>query len=179
MPIYHQFQNPEAYKRSTERQDLLNQLEEQADFGEMNIDYLVKLYKQKYPGEAVWALVQDINRQALIWYNVLETLKRSPEQRANLREVYEDHLQLLPKGSLSNPFWPFDVDRAFEKLKNYSKGLLKLARSYTLELLAELNVEPGITATVQVQLGLPPSLTIGMEKSLSVGAAFGVSASKP
>src|SRR5262245_42452946 len=162
MPKSHQFQDPKNYTRSSERQALLEELEEQADSGEMNIDYLVKLYKQQYPGEAVWALVQEINRQALVWYNVVETLKRSPEQRANLRKDYEEHLQLLPKRSLSNPNWLFDVDRAFEKLKNYSKGLLKVARSYTLELLAELNVEVGITATVQVQLGLPPSLTIGM-----------------
>ena len=131
MPISHQFQDPQSYVRSSEREALLKELEEQADSGEMNIDYLVKLYKQKYPGEAVWALIQDINRQALVWYNVVETLKRGPDQRENLREDYEDHLQLLPKGSLSNPFWPFDVDRAFEKLKNYSKGLLKIARSYT------------------------------------------------
>lgn len=173
MPLHHQFQNPHAYTRPPERQDLLDELEEQADSGEMNIDYLLKLYKQQYPGEAVWALIQDINRQALVWYNVLEALKSSPKQRANLKEDYEDHLQLLPKGSLSNPIWPFDVDRAFEKLKNYSKSLLKIARSYTQELLTELNVESGITATFQVQL-MPPSLNIGIEKSL----VFGVS-SKP
>jgi hypothetical protein len=178
MTIAYQFQEPETYLRSPEREELLKQLEEQADSSEMNIDYLVKLYKRQYPGEAVWALVQDINRQALVWYNVLETLKRSPEQRTTLREEYEVHLKLLPKGSLSNPNWLFDVDRAFEKLKNYSKGLLKVARSYALELLVELNVEVGTTATVQIQLGLPPSLTIGMEKSLSAGVASGVSATK-
>ncbi|MDQ3814642.1 MAG: hypothetical protein M3347_11915 [Armatimonadota bacterium] len=178
MTISHQFQNPTSYERPKERQSLLEELERQADSGEMNIDYLVKLYKQQYPGEAVWALIQDINRQALVWYNVVETLKRSPDQRENLKKDYEDRLKLLPVGSLSNPIWPFDVDRAFEKLKNYSKGLLKIARSYTIELLAELNVEAGITVTVQVELGLPPSLTIGMEKSLSAGVAFGVSAAK-
>lgn len=174
MPSHHEFQYPETYMRSPERQFLLNELEEQSDSGEMNIDYLVKLYKQKYPGESIWALVQDINRQALVWYNVLETLKRSPEQRANLKEDYEFHLQLLPTNSLSNPIWPFDVDRAFAKLNKYSKGLLKIVRTYTQELLAELNMEAGITATFQVQL-MPPSLAIGIEKTLTFGASAGKS----
>ena len=179
MPKSHRFQDPKTYKRPDDRQALIAELEEQADSSEMNIDYLVKLYKQKHPGEAVWALIQDINRQALVWYNVVERLKRGPSQCTNLREDYEDHLQLLPPGSLSNPIWPFDVDRAFEKLKNYSKGLIKIARSYTLELLTELNVEAGIAVSVQIELGLPPSLTIGMEKSLSASLAFGVPAAKP
>ncbi len=174
MPSHHEFHHPEAYTRSTERQSLLDELEEQADSGEMNIDYLVKLYKQKYPGEAIWALVQDINRQALVWYNVLETLKRSPTQRASLKEDYELHLQLLPPNSLSNPIWPFDVDRAFAKLNKYSKGLLRIVRSYTQELLAELTIESGITATFQVQL-MPPSLAIGIEKTLTFGASAGKS----
>jgi hypothetical protein len=175
-----EFGDPVSYKRSRERQELLDELEQQADWGEMNVDYLVKRYRHVYPGEAVWALVQDINRQALVWHNVLETVKRANEpQRTELRKQYEDTLKLLPERSLSNPNWLFDVDRAFEKLKNYSKGLVKVARSYSLELLAELSAEVGTTATIQVQLGLPPSLTIGMEKSLSAGMALGVSAAKP
>jgi hypothetical protein len=171
MPTSKKFQNPTGYKRSPERVELLRILEEEADSEEINIDHLVKLYKHKHPGEAVWSLSQDINRQALIWFNVLETLKRGDaNQRAGLKKDYEEILQLLPEGSLSNPNWPFDVDRAFDKLRNYSKGLLKLARSYAMELLAELNVQPDITATVQVQLGLPPSLTIGMERNFSIGS---------
>lgn len=158
-------QDPNTYKRSCERQDLLTELEKQADQSDMNIDHLLSLYRKMFPGEAVWALVQDINRQALVWYNVLETLKRSPEPPKTLKKNYETHLQLLPVGSLSNPNWPFDIDRAFDKLKNYGKGLVKIARYHAMELLIELNVEAGHTATVQVQLGWPPSLNIGMERS--------------
>lgn len=153
-------------------QELLAELERQADCSEMNVDYLVKLYKKDHPGDAVWMLVQDINRQTLIWHNIAEVLKRGdPNEMKRLKAHYEETLKLVPKGSLSNPNWLFDVNKAFEKMKNYSKGLLKISQSYALELLAELNVEVGTVATIQVQLSLPPALTIGFERSFSGTAA--------
>ncbi len=144
----------------------------------MNIDYLLNLYKKTYPGDALWMLVQDMNRQAFVWYNVAERIKCSkPGEISGLKEWFEDQLMALPKDSLTNPTWWLDLDKAFERMRNYSKALLKIARSYSLEPLAELNVEVGVAAIVEVQLGLPPALTIGFERSASVAGSFGASAS--
>lgn len=63
----------------------------------------------------------------------------------------------LPKGHAHKPDLGLDLDRAFETMKNC-----------LLELMAEMNVRPGTTATVQV-MGLPPSLTVESQKDLCRG----------
>lgn len=169
----------EDYKRPAERIEFIKALEKEAENSEMNIDSLVRTYKKTYPGDAVWMLMQDINRQALIWSNIIETLKSgSQTDIESMKGRYQKDLQILPERSLSNPNWLFDVDRAFDKVRNYSKGLLKLARSYSLELLAELNVEIGTAAKIEVELGFPPTMTIGFEKSFTGSATLGVTASR-
>ena len=164
-------QKTPPYQRPIEQTELMEELERQADFSDMNVEHLIKLYKRKYPGEALWMLTQDMNKQALIWYNVIETLKRGDtNERSQMKKRYEEELKLLPEQALSNPLWTFDVDKAFNRVRNYAKGMLKIARSHAMELLTELNVEPGTTTTVQVELGFPPSLTLGFEKTFT-GAA--------
>ena len=91
---------------------------------------------------------------------------------------YEEELKLLPEDTLSDPWHLFDIDKAFEKLRNYGKALLKIAQSYSLELLAELNAEVGFAGSVEVQLGVPPSLTIVFQKSFTVSATASASVAR-
>jgi hypothetical protein len=106
-------------------------------------------------------------------------LKRGgPDKFEDLRGRCQEKLSLLPTGSLSNPNWLFDIDTAFDKMRNYAKALVKIARSYSLELLAELNVEIGAAAKAEVEFGFPPSMTIGFEKSITGFATIGVTASR-
>ena len=58
--------------QETDAQKLRKELEKEAERPDMNIDYLLNLYKKTYPGDALWMLVQDMNRQAFVWYNVAE-----------------------------------------------------------------------------------------------------------
>jgi hypothetical protein len=174
--------------------DCIVELEKQARCEDMNIEYLVKLYKKHYPGEAVWRLVQYINRQLLVYQNVVEELKReyAPvpkymmgagqsieadlEDRAKFVKAKYEELKLLPKDELDNPFFDRAIDTAFSKIRSFSKGLLKIARSFSYELLAELNVEAGVAASVQVTLSGSPGLTIGFQKSLAVAVGLGATA---
>jgi len=159
----------ERQRRTPEMERLWEALEKEADSPDMNIEHLVNLYKEHYPGDGVWRLTQDINRQVLVWQNIIEDLKRSSNVKdtaKSLKVKYEQELKLLPQGTLENPSWLWDIDSGFEKLRNYSKGLVKIARTFGTELLLELKVQAGvgITTTIQVQLGLPPALTLGFEK---------------
>jgi hypothetical protein len=172
-------QSDKSYKRREGIQELLWELEAQAQYSDMNIDHLLKKYKREYPDEAMWMLVQDINRQALVWFNIIEVLKHGdePEMR-KMKKHYEDRLQLLPEDTLSNPMFQFDIDKAFDRLRNYGRALLKIASSYSLELMAGLNLEVGVTGVVEVSIGLPPALTIGFEKSFTASATASVSAAR-
>jgi len=171
-------------------------LEKQSRCEDMNIEYLVNLYKRHYPGGAVWRLVQDINRQLTVYHNIVEELKKgyaslpvaweadeglSPvakdlEARAGFIKTKYETLKLLPEGELPNPLFDWSIETAFNKIRSYSKGLVKIARSFAFELLAELNVEATAGTSVQITLSVPPALTIGFEKSLAVALGLGATA---
>ena len=142
-------------KKPVEIYACILELEKQSRCSDMNVEYLVNFYKRYYPGEAVWRLVQDINRQLLVYHNIVEELKReysnlpvqqtspplekpSPvannlEARARfIKEKYET-LKLLPEGELPNPFFDWSLETAFNKIRNYSKDLVKIARSFAFE----------------------------------------------
>jgi hypothetical protein len=155
--------------RTEERQNLLAELERQAENSDMNIDHLLSLYKQQFPGEALWRLTQDINRQALIWSNIIEQIKRSSDPEATAQDMkrkFETEYEVIIPGTID--FWPWDLEKAFDKVRNYSKGLLTIAARRGVELLREINVQTGVTATVQVQLSIPPGLTIGYETNFTL-----------
>ena len=136
----------------------MDELERQADCSEMNIEYLVKLYKRHHPGDAVWRLIQDINRQVTIWTNIVEGIKRADDPEAaaqNFKRRFEKEFKAVPPGSID--FWALDLEKGFKKLANYGKGLLKIARSHFEELASDLNVQPGTTVTMEAQIGLSPS----------------------
>ncbi len=173
-----------GYERPKHEQDLIELIEKEALCDDMNIEHLVNEYRRSFPGQAVWRLSQDIQQQAFIWYNVLETLKKNGPGKARptgLKEWYEktgqDGIGALPTGSLSNPWWQWDLDQGFKRLRNYSKGLVKLARTFSVELLAELNFEASIGSSVEVQLGFPPALTIGVHKGAKAGFGLGAGVS--
>jgi hypothetical protein len=155
---------------------------------EMNIDYLVKLYKREYPGEAIWKLTQDIQRQAKIYSNIVEELKSLPFQTYQsmdnnisaaleaqakfIKEKYE-HLNLIQKGKMPNPIYDRVMDFAISKVAKYSKGLIKIANHFSYELSIELNIEVGVQVVFEVGVSLPPSFTIGIGGQVAKGGAIG------
>ena len=50
---------------------------------------------------------------------------------------------------------------------------MKIARSHFEELLSDLNVQPGTAVTVEAQIGISPSITIGFQRHYAVGARPG------
>lgn len=56
----------------------------------------------------------------------------------------------VPDGSTD--WWGLDLERGFRRLRNYGKGLVKIARSHLEELLGDLNVQPGTAVTIEAQM---------------------------
>jgi hypothetical protein len=107
-------------------------------------------------------LVSDIQRQAYLYWNVLERVKSGAQEPTTIREQFE-RLELMPKGILPNPAARKLVQKAFDKLAVYRRALVDLVQRFGGELLSELSFELGLTVSLGVEVGFPPAVTIAIE----------------
>jgi hypothetical protein len=142
----------------------VQELEKEADRGEIDIDRMIELYSKEFPRRPVWHLVQDIMRQALIYNNILEEAKRLDGQAEAIKQHYES-LKLVPANSLPNPETPRLVKQALDKVQTYGRALIGVVSSYNSDLLNEVRMQPGYTVTLQVEIGWPPALSLGVERT--------------
>jgi hypothetical protein len=130
-------------------------------------------YERWSPAQPVLALVEDVHRQVAVYNNILEELKhldvvetRGSESTGarNIREQYEN-LGLVPEGFLPNPSAEEAIRYVGDKLHVFARGLIQVMHDYGARLLRELEFQPGATATLQVQIGWTPALTVGVERT--------------
>ena len=174
-----------------ERDRGIREIEKELKYDKDNIDieHLVNFYKKHYSDQPVWRLAQDIQQQALLYYNIIEELKKcefpapSPgppqleEQRAeerfsrleakvaDVRWKYEQGLRLVDPGTLPNPLADRAVETALKYLRKLSRGLLGLVRSSALILLEDVGVDPKLGGVELSVAFWPPGVTMTFVRS--------------
>jgi hypothetical protein len=133
---------------------------------DIDIDELLKIYKQVYPDRPLWKMIEDIERQAMLYTNIIELLK-SGKPASTIRKNFEA-LDLMPPNILPNPNVPALLTKAFNKVSQYRKALVEIIKRYGGELLNELSFEVGLTVSVGVDVGFPPSITIAVEHTATI-----------
>jgi hypothetical protein len=171
-------------------EERLRALEDAVETGELDVEAFLERYKKEF-ARPHWQLVQDIERQALIHYNIIEALKDgktpqeikrifaeapepSPDHDDNPRQVQKDQgeprLGLVPSAYLPNPHGLEMLRKAFDKLERYREALIQIVLGYGAALLKELSVRLASTATVSVNLGVLPSVSVGIEYTAEITA---------
>jgi hypothetical protein len=132
---------------------------------EIDVDHTVREYRKLYPNP-IWRLVEDIERQAMLYSNIIEQIK-SGTDATTVRERFQK-LGLLPGATLPNPNVPALLQKAFDKISVYRKALIDIVKRYGGELLNELSFELERTVSVGVNIGFPPSVSIAVEHTAKV-----------
>jgi hypothetical protein len=139
----------------------IRKLESYSETQELNIEELLREYRNLYPHRPVWQLVEDLQRQAMIYTNIIEQLKQG-KSAADIRQQFEA-LDLVPEGYLPNPNVPALLNKAFTKVARYRRALIDIVKGFGGEILNELSFELGLTVSVGVDVGFPPAITIAVE----------------
>jgi hypothetical protein len=163
-------------------EERIRALEDAVETGDLDVVALLEQYKKEYP-RPHWQLVTDIQRQALIHYNIIEALKQG-QTPTEIRQRFgaapelpdddeheapsptpnrEPRLSLVPEAYLPNPNGLALLRTSFEKVGRYRDALIAVVRDHGAPLLAELSFQVGYTTTVSVNVGLPPSVSFGIE----------------
>jgi hypothetical protein len=148
----------------------IRKLEDYEDTIELNIDKLLEEYRQLHSDRPLWHLVEDIQRQAMIYSNIIELLK-SGKPAHEIRATIET-LGLVPEGKLPNPNIPALLTKALDKLAQYRLALVEIVKRYGGPLLNELSFETGLTVSVGVEIGFPPAITIAVEHTATAKASL-------
>ena len=160
----------------------IRKLEEEVEKGDLDVDSLLEHYKKTF-ARPTWQLVLDIERQAMIHTNIIEQLKDGKPAsliRQTLGEPHEREtlagpsvsLGLVPEEYLPNPNGPLLLTRAFDKVARYRDALVDIVRNHGAALLEELSFEVGRTVTVGVNVGFPPSISLGVEHTAQISTRW-------
>jgi hypothetical protein len=137
---------------------------------DIDVEYLLKEYKHLYGRRPLWRMIEDIQRQAMLYTNIIELLK-SGKQAPEIRRTFEEY-GLVPAGVLPNPNEMALLARAFNKIAQYRQALVDIVKRFGGELLNELEFEAGQTISVGVSVGFPPAVTIAIEHTAKIIRAY-------
>src|SRR5687767_13094598 len=127
---------------------------------DIDVAEMLKEYRKLYPNP-IWSLVEDIERQAMLYTNIIEEIKSGTEA-SEIRTRFQN-LELMPGAHLPNPNGPALLQKAFEKISAYRKALVDIVKKYGGELLNELSFELERTVSVGVNIGFPLSISLSVE----------------
>jgi hypothetical protein len=118
----------------------------------------------------LWQLVQDMEQQAAVYSNIVEDLK-SGKDAHEVKMNYEATLSLIPRNTLPNPVTERALRWAFKMAQRYATAMVGFIRDFGEALLTEeLKFGAEHTATLQVQIGVSPSVTLGTEYTRALDA---------
>jgi hypothetical protein len=159
----------------TVSEDLIGKIEEQANGKDINVSFLVREYRDKFADQPILRLIQDINQRVGIYSNILEDIKKiGPtdtefDMRATeIKNKYENLLNLVPAGNLPNPTASSIVSYILDKLSAFGRALLEIMAKYLSEIRREIRLDPSISVHFDVEVGWSPKVTIGIEGSGAV-----------
>jgi len=137
----------------------------------ITVDELVNRYRGWQTHRPLWHLVQDVQWQTMVYMNIIDQAKLG-RNAAEIKYWFGEELGLVPTNTLPNPTMSTLVDRAFKKVSKYKEILVDIANRYSRELLNELQFAQNLSANVQVDIGFPPSISLGVVE-LEVGVQVG------
>jgi hypothetical protein len=142
----------------------LKELEDLTEQPTVSAQLLVNKYRATDPERPVWRLIEDIQWQAMAYTNLIEQLKSAEDDEQVKNRFVE--LGLVPS-NIPNPLGSSLINKARSKLSTYRKVLVDVLRDFGQELLiTELGIN--VTATTQVSVGLPLSVSLGIEYAAAV-----------
>jgi hypothetical protein len=162
------------------RDQLIEKIESQAHNKDINVDLLVREYRETLPDKPLLHLIQDINQRVGIYSNVLEEIKGlQPTALADydnsataIKQKYE-HLGLIPLNNLPNPTASSIASYILDKLAAFGRAIIEIMGRYLSEIRREIRIDPSVSIHFDVEVGWSPKLTIGVEGSGATVAAGG------
>jgi hypothetical protein len=142
------------------------QILEAASETTLDVESVLSEYNKMEVWQPVWQLVQDIERQAMVYVNVIELLKAG-QSAATIRCQFE-YLGLVPPDVLPNPEEHRALEKALDKLARFRQALLDIAHRFGHDLLSELGVDAEAAVSLGVAVGFPPALTIAFQYTATV-----------
>jgi hypothetical protein len=133
-----------------------------------DIRKLVEHYIEHHQEQADWKLLTHLQRQAMVYANIIEQMKAG-RSAPDIRRQFEE-FELVPQGVLPNPHGL--LDHAFRKTDKLRELMIDFVKHRGKEFLAKLSIDFGLTVGIGVELGFPPSISLIVEQAatLSVGA---------
>jgi hypothetical protein len=148
----------------------IQKLESDSEEQDINIEQLLNEYRQLYTDHPVWRLAEDLQRQAMIYTNIIEQLKAGKSAAAIRLQL--EALEMVPSGTLPNPDVPELLNKAFTKIERYRRAMVEIVKGFGGDLLKELSFEVGLTVSVGVDIGFPPAMTIAVEHTATAQTAI-------
>lgn len=156
------------------------------EMGKLNgsIENILPYYRTHLPSGIVLSLVEDIQRQGSIYSNMLEEIKKIPlddlggyvstkgdpvpddHAGTRIKQKYE-RLGLVATGVLPNPSAKSLANDVLDRIHSLGRALLRVISDHGPELMRdlELQVQPDTTFTMEVEVGVPPKLSLGIDRA--------------
>jgi hypothetical protein len=156
------------------REQLIRNIERQAHNQDVNVDLLVREYRETVRDKPILHLIQDINQRVGIYSNVLEEIKNLPpdglppfnyDLRATAIKNKYEALSLIPLYNLPNPTATSIVSYILDKLASFGRALVEIMGRYLSEIRREIRIDPAVSIHFDVEVGWSPKVTIGIEGS--------------
>lgn len=156
-------------ERSERHRKLVQEIERQSDAGAINLDELIRRYHQEYDRPTLM-LAQDLQERAMIYSNVVESLKEAPdvgEAARTLKARYEELGLIGEVNQWPNPLGSRLMRHALDKLSQFRHAMLELLRTRGRQLLRELNFDPSLAVALQLSLGTDTSFAITVQAQVT------------
>jgi hypothetical protein len=121
-------------------------------------------YIENAPKRPLWHLVEDIQRQAMVYMNIIDQLKSG--EAPTMIKPRSEELHLVPVNTLPNPNGLRLLNWALDKIERYREALVDIVKRHGRTLLFDdLNFARELTPSVALEIGFPPAVSIGVEFS--------------
>ena len=131
---------------------------------ELVVDRLWLYYREQVPKRPLWRLVEDMQRQAMVYMNIIDQLKLG-EEPTKIRERFEE-LELVPESTLPNPDGLRVKDWALAKVARYREALIDIVKRHGRTLVFDdLDFARELTPGVALELSFLPAVSISVEFS--------------
>lgn len=159
--------------------ELLKECYKQMAVGDLDIDAVMEAYAKKFPKTAALRLLQDLQDQRLVFENMYEEIKRLPpddiigttstHKAENVLQKYK-RLGLIPdkaEGLPNTDFYEL-IAWATDRAAKTATATLRILSRYMPDILASLQLGPGMNVSLQAGISMTASVTVGLETPLTV-----------